>query len=904
MRKLDPIFNPARIALVDVSPNPNSVGGRVLSNLVGGGFTGVVYPVNPSHEAVLGVPCYPDLAHLPRTPDLAVICSSAEQVPRQVAACGEAGIFGVIIVTAGFKETGEAGRQLEEQIREARARFAGMRILGPNCLGVIVPRLNLNASFAPALPRNGDIAFISQSGALCASVLDWALEGGIGFSHFVSIGNAVDVGFGDLIDYFGEDPHTRSIILYIESITRARSFMTAARAFARQKPILAFKAGRFPASARAAASHTGAMASEDAVYDAAFQRTGIARVGDLADVFDCAELIGRGRLPGGPRLAIVTNAGGPGVIATDALVAQQGALAQLAPETMARLEADLPPPWSHGNPVDVLGDANPKRVEKAVQHVLADPGVDAVLTIVTPQAMTNPAGTARVLGRLAQSTAKPMLAAWLGGRAMRGSLPILAENGIAAYPTPEQAVRAFGTLVSYARNLETLYETPQDVAIQLPYDREDAKRRFVATRLSGGDLLGEDVAKELIASYGIPVTTPLAAGSAAEAVAAAERIGYPVVLKVRSPDLTHKTDVGGVALDLANAGMVAAAFDGIVRGARAKRPDARVEGVTVQKMIRAVDALELILGVKKDPVFGTVMMAGMGGVGAELLGDRSLGFPPLNERLAKRMLEELRSWPLLTGYRGRKPIHLESLIEVLIRLSYLAADYPEISELDINPLLCTPEEVVALDARAVVDRSLVGAKTEPYAHLVLRPYPEKLVRHAALRDGTAVTLRPIRPEDESLWLAMLRSCSKETIYSRFRYLFDWSTHAVATRFCYIDYAREIAIVAEIGEGAGRRLIGVGRLIADPGHEEGEYAVLVVDAFQGKELGGLLTDYCTEIARSWKLKRVVAQTTTDNRAMIAVFARRGFTVVEGEDSTVDVGLDLSPAATPPAALPPG
>jgi len=888
---LDRIFNPGRIALVDVSPNPNSVGGKVLGNLVGGGFTGVVYPVNPGHEAVLGVPCYPDLAHLPHPPDLAIICSAAEAVPRQVAACGEAGIRALIVVSAGFKEAGEAGRALEREIGAARARFDGMRILGPNCLGVLVPRLNLNASFAPALPRNGDIAFISQSGALCASVLDWALESGIGFSHFVSIGNALDVDFGDLIDYFGEDPHTRSIILYIESIAQARSFMTAARAFARQKPIIAFKAGRFPASAEAAASHTGAMASEDAVYDAAFQRTGIARVGDLADVFDCVQLIGRGRLPGGPRLAIVTNAGGPGVIATDALVAQQGTLARLAPETMARLDADLPPPWSHGNPVDVLGDANPKRVEKAVQAVLEDPGVDAVLSITTPQAMTNPVGTARALARLAKQTAKPLLAAWLGGRAMHEALPALAEGGIAAYPTPEQAVRAFGTLVAYARNLETLYETPQDVAIQLPYDREAAKRRFVGAKFGTDSVLGEDVAKELIASYGIPVTAPVPAGSAAEAARVAARIGYPVVLKVRSPDLTHKTDVGGVALDLENGAMVAAAYENIVRRARERRPDARLEGVTVQKMIRAADAIELILGIKTDPVFGTVMMAGMGGVGAELLGDRSLGFPPLNERLAKRMLEQLRMWPLFTGYRGRKPVRVDALVEVLIRLSYLAADYPEITELDINPLLCTPEEVVALDARAVLDRGLVGAETEPYAHLVLRPYPEKLVRHIRLKDGTPVTLRPIRPEDEALWLAMLRSCSKETIYSRFRYLFDWSTHAVATRYCYIDYAREIAIVAEIGEGAERRLIGVGRLIADPSHEEGEYAVLVVDAFQHKDLGGILTDTCVEIARGWKLKQVVAQTTTDNRAMIAVFQRRGFAVVQGEDSAVDVSLPL-------------
>jgi acetyltransferase len=891
VHNLGRIFDPNRIALLGVTQNPNSVGGKVLGNLVGGGFRGVVYPVNPGVEAVLGVPCYPSVAALPKTPDLAIVCSPAAEVPAQVAACGEAGIRGLIVVSAGFKETGEAGLALEREIRAAQARFAGMRIVGPNCLGIIVPRLGLNASFAPAMPRDGDIAFISQSGALCASVLDWALENRVGFSHFVSVGNSLDVDFGDLIDYCGEDEHTRSIILYIESVSDARTFMTAARAFARHKPIIAFKAGRFPASAQAAASHTGAMASEDAVYDAAFQRAGIARVPDLGDVFDCAALIGRGRFPAGPRLGIVTNAGGPGVIATDALIAQQGELAALAPETLAKLDQDLPPAWSHGNPVDVLGDANSKRIEKAVAAVLADRGVDAVLVIVTPQAMTNPGATARSLAKLAGESRKPLLAAWLGGRAMREGLAVLAEAGIAAYPTPEQAVRAFMTLVAYARNLETLYETPKDVAIQFPYDRAEAKRRFVATRLGAGGVLPEDVSKELLASYGIPVARPEVADSAAAAVAIADRIGYPVVLKVRSPDITHKTDAGGVALDLAGAEMVAAAWDAIMRSAREQRPDARLEGVTVQKMIAARDSLELILGIKQDPVFGTVILAGMGGVGAELLGDRSLGFPPLNERLAMRMLESLRMWPLFMGYRSRPPVAVAALVQTLIRLSYLAADWPEVTELDVNPLLCTPSEVVALDARVVVDRARAGTESEPYAHLALRPYPEKLVKRIALKDGVPVTFRPIKPEDEPLWLAMLGSCSKETIYSRFRYLFDWSTHDVATRFCYIDYAREIAIVAEIGEGASRRLVGVGRLIADPGHREGEYAVLVVDEWQGRELGGMLTDYCLEIARSWELERVVAQTTTDNRPMIAVFERRGFEVTVGEDSAVAVSKKL-------------
>ncbi len=891
VHRLDRIFKPKRIAVVGVTINPNSVGGRVLGNLVGGGFTGVVYPVNPQHEAVLGIHCFPHVGSLPKTPDLAVICTPPEQVPRAVRECGEAGILGLIIMTAGFRETGDAGKVLEEQVRAEAARFDGMRILGPNCLGVIVPESKLNASFATGIPRLGNIAFISQSGALCTSVLDWAIEGKIGFSYFVSVGNSLDVEFGDLIDYLGEDEKTKSIILYVESIYQARRFMTAARAFARTKPIIAYKAGRFPESAQAAASHTGALASEDSVYDAAFQRAGLARVFDLGDIFDCAELIGRNKNPRGPNLGIVTNAGGPGVIATDALIASGGVLAKLSPETMSKLDESLPASWSHGNPVDVLGDANSKRMEKVTQIVLGDPGVDAVLVILTPQAMTNPTATAKAIGKLAAGTRKPMLAAWLGGQTMRESLPILTDSGIAAYKTPEDAIRAFMTLVDYERNLEALYETPKDIPLELPMDRAELRTNFIARHFGTASVLTEEVSKSLIEIYGIPTTRPQPAKTPAEAVSAAASIGYPVVLKIHSPDVSHKTDVGGVMLDLEDAEMVRAAFDRITGNLRHRMPEARIEGVTVQRMVKMKDALEMILGIKKDPVFGTVIMVGMGGTGAELYADRALGFPPLNERLAKRMLESLKMWPLLNGYRGRPPADVTRLIEVLIRLSYLAADYPEIAELDINPLLVTEQDVVALDARIILDRSLVGKQTEPYSHLALRPYPEKYVRQVALRDGTRVTLRPIKPEDEPLWMELLASCSKESIYSRFRYSFYWDSHEVATRFCYIDYDREIAIVAEITVHGKRKLLGVGRLIADPDHEEVEYAVLITDAWQRKELGSILTDYCLEIAKKWNLKRIVAQTTTDNHRMISVFKKRGFEIRIGDDSTVEVVKEI-------------
>jgi acetyltransferase len=892
VHNLDPIFNPKRIALIGVTTNPNSVSGKVLINLVSGGFRGVVYPVNPDNEAVMGIPCYPDLKSLPKVPDLAIICTPAKKVPGIIRECGETGISGVIIISAGFQEIGDEGKILESEIRTVQKEFEGMRIIGPNCLGVIVPSLKLNASFAATMPMPGNIAFISQSGALCTSVLDWAMEGKIGFSQFVSIGNSLDVEFGDLIDYFGEDENTHCIILYIESITDARKFMTASRAFARKKPIIVYKAGRFPESAHVAASHTGAMASEDAIYDAAFQRTGLARVYEIGDIFSVAELIGRNKYPRGPRLGIITNAGGPGVMATDNLISMNGVLSELSEETVAKLNENLPAFWSHGNPVDVLGDARAKRIAKATQIVLEDKNTDAVLVILTPQAMTNPNATAKEISALVSTTGKPILAAWLGGQSMHAADDILVEAGIPSYKTPEQAIRAFMTMVSYSRNLEILYETPKDVPVEFTVDRVRLRKEFEQIIRKNEAVLSEEISKDILESYGIATTKPILASTPEKAVNTASRIGYPVVLKIQSPEITHKSDVGGVILNLTDEQQVRRAFKKITESAAVHQPAARIEGVTVQRMFSSKDAVEMILGIKKDRIFGTVLMVGMGGITAELFGDKALGFPPLNESLARRMLESLKIYPLLKGYRGSKPKNIDLLIQALIRLSYLAADYPEILELDINPMLVTTEEVTALDARIVIDPATVWEEKHPYAHLALHPYPEKLVKQIRMKDGTDLLLRPIKPEDESLWLAMIGRCSKESLYSRFRYFFQWQSHETATRFCYNDYDREIAIVAELNEGTAKKILGVGRLIADPDHERVEYAILIEDAWQKKDLGNLLTDYCLEIASAWNLKSIIAQTTTDNKRMISVFRKRGFTIrINDRDSTVDVMKEL-------------
>lgn len=873
IRHLDKIFKPTSVAVIGASDDPSKVGFTLLKNLISGGFSGTISPVNARRHTVQGLAAFPSVAAIPKPPDLAVICTPATTVPAIVDECGVAGVRGLVILSAGFREVGPAGAALEQQVREAWRRHDGLRIIGPNCLGVIAPAAQLNASFAADAPQPGQIALISQSGALCTSLLDWAVQEQIGFSHFISVGNMLDVGFGDLIDYFGTDPDTRSMILYIESISDARGFMSAARAFSRTKPIIAYKAGRFAESARAAASHTGAMAGEDAVCDAAFQRAGIERVFTIDDMFDCAELLARQRPPRGDRLAIVTNAGGPGVMATDSLIARNGKLATLSESTVLALNEFLPTSWSHGNPVDVLGDATPERFARAVDLVLADPNVDAALAILTPQSMTDPTTTANSVGAIVTRSHKPVLAAWIGGRRVLKGRVRLTEAGIPTYATPEHAVTAFMHLVSYARNLETLHETPRDVPLAFTLDREKLRARFEELLPTDTDTLSEGSSKSLLEAYGIPVAQAYPAATPDAAVKQARRIGYPVVLKVLSPQITHKTDVRGVALGLQVDDGVRSAFERIVIAAKSCRPDAHVDGVTVQRMVVAQDGVELIVGMKKDATFGAVLMVGAGGITAELYRDRALALPPLNERLARRMLESLRTWPMLQGYRGRPAVDVERLIEVLMRFSYLVADHPQIRELDVNPLLVTPREVIALDARVVVDRTLAGPPVRPYSHLAIRPCPEEYVRKTTLQNGTAVTLRPIRPEDEPLWHRLLEACSAESLRARFHHLFKAATHEMAARYCFIDYDRELALVAQID--ATGEFAAIARLVADPDHKTAEFAILVADAWQGIGLGMLLTENCLDIACTWGLRQVTAVTTINNSPMLGIFKLHGF-----------------------------
>ncbi|MCR9232629.1 MAG: bifunctional acetate--CoA ligase family protein/GNAT family N-acetyltransferase [bacterium] len=875
IRNLDKIFHPRSVTVIGASQRPLSVGHTVFHNLLAGGFEGPVYPVNPKHERLGDHACYAQVADLPGKVDLAVICTPAVTIPDLIDQCGQAGIRGIVILSAGFRETGPEGKELELQVRRRAHQYSGMRIIGPNCLGIMAPYSKLNASFATDMPLTGNVAFISQSGALCTSILDWSLQERIGFSHFVSVGNTLDVGMADLIDYFALDPHTSSIILYVESIAQARLFMSAARAFTQKKPIIAYKAGRFTASAKAATSHTGAMAGVDAVYEAAFARAGIVRVFDLDDLFDCAELLARHKPPRGDRLAIVTNAGGPGVMATDALLERKGVMAEISQETIEQLNEFLPVAWSHGNPLDVIGDATPERFGRTVEIVLKDPQVDGVLVALSPQAMTDPTGAAEAVIAAARTSSKPVLTAWMGGGKVQEGIARLNQAGIPTYTTPEQAVRAFMYLVTYARNLQFLNETPRAVPMNLTLDRARLQELAQVALQQGKSTLSERMSKQLLEAYGIPVSQTVVACSPEEAAARADELGYPVVLKIYSDDITHKSDVGGVELGIASHQKVHEAYARMMQRVAERRPEAHVQGVTVQPMYAEAEGHELIVGAKRDPVFGVVLLIGAGGTTAELYQDRSLELPPLNERLARRALESLRSWPLLNGYRGHAPVDLDRLIEVLIRLSYFVADFPEILELDVNPLLVSPDQVVALDARIIVDLETQPGTSRPYSHLAIRPYPKEFSRTVTLKDGTQVLLRPIKPEDEDMWHGLLNSCSPETIRSRFRYSFHGTTHDMAARFCFIDYDREIAIVAELEVEGESRILGVGRLIADADHQEAEYAVLVSDEWHGQGLGSILTDYCLEVCRRWGIKRVVAETAADNRRMLNVFQKWDF-----------------------------
>jgi acetyltransferase len=885
------MLSPKVVAVIGATEAFNSVGRTLTENLFSFGEN--LYPINPKRPTVFGIKTFPKIADVPVPVDLAVIATPAFTVPEVVAECEKAGVSGAVIISAGFKECGAAGIKLEEEILACRGQ---MRIIGPNCLGIMIPELNLNATFAKRMALRGNVAFISQSGALCTSVLDWSLREQVGFSAFLSIGSMLDVGWGDLIDYLADDFHTQSILIYMESIGDARSFLSAAREVALRKPIIVIKAGCTEAAAQAVASHTGTLTGNDAVLDAAFRRVGVLRVKTIEDLFDMAEVLSKQPRPKGPRLAVVTNAGGPGVLATDMLVSEGGKIARLSEESLQKLNETLPSHWSRNNPIDVLGDADADRYGKAVEIVSSDPNNDGILAIVTPQAMTDATAIAKGLESFKRLPGKPILASWMGASEVAEGEATLNSSGIPTFPYPDAAARSFCYMWRYSDSLRGLYETPALSSGEFDQDAGRAKVETLirAAQKSNRTLLTETESKEILQAYGIPTVKTVIAKTAEEAVQAAAKLGSTVVLKLYSDMVTHKTDVGGVKLNLRTETEVREAYYDIERSVRGI-PGAFL-GVVVEPMIQA-EGYELILGSSIDPQFGPVLLFGSGGQLVEIMKDYALGLPPLNATLARRLMEQTHIFNALKGVRGRAPVDLGQLEGVLVQFSLLIAEQPWIKEIDINPFVVSASQMLALDARIVLHDKTLPEENLP--GLAIRPYPQQYSSKWELRDGTPVTIRPIRPEDEPLMVKFHGTLSEETVH--FRY-FGFSklelrvAHERLTRICFNDYDREIALVAvrQAPDTKEDEIVGVGRLMKLHGVNEAEFAIVISDRFQRQGLGTQLLRLLVAIGRKEKVERISARILSENYSMQQVSKKVGFTVsFDRMDEVMRAELKLQP-----------
>lgn len=898
---LTAIFEPTSIAVIGATEKSGSVGRTVLWNLISHPFGGTVFPVNPRRNSVLGIKAYPCLSSLPEPVDLAVIATPAPTVPDLVAECVEAGVKGAIILSAGFKETGAAGAALEQRVLD-HAHRGRLRVIGPNCLGVMNPLTGLNATFAGAIAQPGTVGFVSQSGALCTAILDWSLQANIGFSSFISAGSMIDVGWGDLLEYLGSDPYTTSIVLYLETMDNARAFLSAAREITRRKPIILLKAGRTQEAARAATTHTGALTGSYDVFDAACCRSGILVVERIDELFSMADVLAKQPRPRGPRLTIVTNAGGPGVLAADALASTGGQLAELSSQTLADLDQVLPASWSRGNPVDILGDADPGRYAKTVELVARDPNSDGLLVILTPQAMTDPTLVAEEVTCYASSTGKPVLASWMGGDAVAPGTHVLNQAGIPTFSYPDAAVRAFDYMWRYTSRLRALYETPLpslEPGMGEP-DRQRARSIIDTVYRRGRTLLTEVESKHLLATYGIPTVETRVARNSTEAVARADALGYPVVLKLWSETVTHKSDVGGVHLNLCDSDAVRRAYEAIADAQLARLETNRFLGVTVQPMIPS-DGYELILGSSTDPQFGPVLLFGSGGQLVDVYQDHAFALPPLTTALAQRLMEQTRVFAAFQGIRGRPPIDQVALERLLVRFSYLVAEQRRIKEIDINPLVVSSEQMLVLDARVLLHAADIDEEHLP--NLAIRPYPLHYTWPCTLRDGTAVTLRPIRPEDEPLMVAFHHTLSEQSVYFRWLHMIGLSQRVAHERLigiCFTDYDQEIALVADyVNPHTGQHdILGVGRLIKAHHEPSAEFAILVADPFQRQGLGTEFLRQLILVGRGEQLLRLTGTILAENQGMLAVCRSLGFHLhYSSEDHVMKAELALDPSGDP-------
>ncbi|MBI4644509.1 MAG: bifunctional acetate--CoA ligase family protein/GNAT family N-acetyltransferase [Deltaproteobacteria bacterium] len=881
-RDLDNLFNPEAVAVIGASEKDPSIGRSLVQNLQKAGFPGTIYPINPRYSQILGLQAFSSVLKVQAPIDLAVIAIPIQDVPRVMQECGEAGVRTAVIISAGGRETGAEGEKIEAAIHQEALKW-GIRYLGPNCWGVICPLSRLHATFAPHFPRPGSLAFISQSGALCSSIIGWAALKNIGFSHFLSLGSKADLDFADLI---GNDDKTRSIIIYMEKLTRHRKFMSAARSVSRVKPIIVIKAGRTWAGARGVTPSGGIWQGKDTAYTAAFRRAGIIRVDTFGQLFDCAEALEKVQRPLGNNLGIITNAGGPGVMAVDTLTRWQVKPGVLAPETLEKVREILPPYRIPGNPINLLGDATPERYARAVQIGMEAPELSGLVIILSPQALTDSTGVAQAVVAAVQGQARPVFAVWMGGEDVTAGTRILNEAGIPTFETPEPAVETFLEMYSYSRNLELLQQTPPRLPKEFQVNTPQA-RAFIEQRLEGrARILTPLESKAILSAYGIPINPTLAAASRTEAARAARDIGFPVVLKIHSPDFNPKTMEGGARFYLRTEKEVEAAFDQIVGEVAMGHPEANILGVTVESQEREPDC-QLFIGSKRDPDFGPLILFGLGGAFTEIMEDYAIDLPPLNVHLAQSLMKRTRIFRVLQGYRHLPASNLDLLVELLVRISQLVTDFPEIVELDINPLLLIGNRVVAVDARITVEPSTVAAPR----HLIISPYPNQYESHWLLRDGTPILLRPMKPEDEPLVFDFLNKCSDETIYFRyFRLIKNW-THEMLIRFTQNDYDREMGLMAIAQPPSPEVMLGVTRLVMDADRQKGEFAVIVGDPWQGKGLGPKLLEQLIAVARDQGLQLLYGDVLAQNKPMLEMAKKAGFHLKRMAEGVVRIELKL-------------
>lgn len=883
---LETLFSPKSIAVFGASNTEQSMGYLVFQNLLnhGNGYLGKLYAINPKYEKVQGQTAYKCLKELSGEPvDLAVIITPAKTVPSILEACGEYGIKQAIILSSGFSEVGETGRRLERKMVAVAKKYQ-LRFLGPNCLGVLRPHIGLNATFLRGPAKPGHLALVSQSGALCAAVFDWANSNDLHFSTLLSIGSSANLDFGEILDYLVSDPQTHGILLYIEAIQHVRSFMSGLRAAARMKPVIVIKSGRHEGSKKAVISHSGALIGRDDAFDAALQRAGVVRVYTFAQLFAAAKTIASRYKAQGHRLAIVTNGGGPGVMATDKAGDLNIPLAELCPETIDNLNQLLPSCWSHSNPIDLTGNAQIEHYQQTISICLKDPHIDAVLVIFSPQGTTSPLAVAQALIQLADQSSKPLLACWMGDSQSRESGRLLGQARIPYFTTPESAVEAFYYLSAYHHNQQLLLQTPGPLGRFDPPDTEGARIIIESVLAERRKVLTEMESKALLGAFRIPVVSTAIAHTPNEALVLAEAIGFPVVMKINSPDIAHKSDVGGVKLNLTTAQAVREAFKAIMQQVKHHCPDARLDGITVERMIRKSNGRELMVGVVRDPIFGPVITFGIGGTMVEIIADQAVSLPPLNRYLASTLINHTRAAKLLEKFRQMPAAKRETLESVLLRVSEMTCELPWLQEMDINPLIIDENGIVAVDARIVVNYYMPSP--DRYAHMAIYPYPVHLVTHWQLPDGTDITIRPIRPEDADMEKEFVKNLSEESRYFRFMQTLQELTPTMLVRFTQIDYDREIALIAVTEQENKELEIGVARYAINPDGESCEFALVISDKWQHRGIAQKLMTALMEAARAKGLKIIQGEVLTNNHNMLKLMNKLGFSAtVDGEDRNI-------------------